>query len=201
MFSKNVSDSASSEHHRRRKRFHLIHSIASVALLLVIQGTIGILASTFWNESAYIFVILTAAVVGGLGIILVATEVIREIRNALHMLFTLSAVLSEFIVFFACQYWFLSLMAPGSFQSLQIEPIDLLLHSTMVFALNPLYLPTTSTAEALLLINTIESLVLAHFVLQNVWQFRGNVHDNPGKSTDTKIDSDRLTQQSTLPTS
>ena len=163
-----------------RKRFNLLHSIAGIALLLVVEAAICIFTDSFSGSAfASVFVVLAAAVAGGLGIVFLATEVIREVRHALHMLILLSAVVLEFIVFFAFQYWYLSVLMPGTFQSLQLNPVDLLLHSTMIFALNPLYLPTTSAGEALLLINTLEALVLAIFVLQNVWQFRGNATDKP----------------------
>lgn len=158
---------------RSRKRFNLAHSIAGVALLLGLQGAIGGFVDVVsGTHSASIFIILIGSLVGGLFVILIATEVIEEVRKSLHMLVLLSAVVFEFIVFFAVQYWYMSLMVPNSFNSLQINPVDLLLHSTTVFALNPLYLPLTTAAQALLLINTMESLVLGLFVLQNVWQFR-----------------------------
>lgn len=156
-----------------RKRFNFAHSIAGVALLLGLEGAAIGLFDVFLNtNSAGIFTVLVAALAGGLFIIIIATEVIEEVRRSMHMLILLSAVVFEFIVFFAFQYFYLLLMVPASFQSLQFSPVDLLLHSTMAFALNPLYIPLTAAAQALLLINTLESLVLALFVLQNVWQFR-----------------------------
>lgn len=163
-------------HHKTRKRFSFAHSLAGVALLLGIEGAlVGLFDVIFGTNSAGALVIVLGAMVGGLFVTLIATEVIEEVRKAVHMLFLLSAVVFEFIVFFAFQYWYLSLIVPGSFHMLPLDTISMLLQSTMVFALNPLYLPTTQSSQALLLINTLESLVLAFFVLQNVWQFRGDI--------------------------
>lgn len=160
-------------HHRTRKRFSFAHSLAGVALLLGIEGAlVGLFDVLFRTNSAGAFVVVIGALIGGLFVTLIATEVIEEVRKAVHMLFLLSAVVFEFIVFFAFQYWYLSLIVPGSFHTLGMDAISMLLHSTMVFSLNPLYLPTTPSAQALILINTLESLILAFFVLQNVWQFR-----------------------------
>lgn len=160
-------------HRAPRKRFNFAHSLAGVALVLGLEGAlVGLSDLIFGAHTAGIFVITTGALAGGLFVILIATEVIEEVRKPLHMLVLLSSVVFQFIVFFAFQYWFLSIIAPGSFQFLSLDPISMLLCSTMVFALNPLYLPMTQAAQAILLINTLESLVLAFFVLQNVWQFR-----------------------------
>jgi hypothetical protein len=158
---------------KARKRFNLAHSIAGVALLLGLEGAaMGLVDVILGTNTAGIFVVIASALAGGLFVILIATEVIEEVRRPLHMLVLLSAVVFEFIIFFAFQYWFLSLIAPGSFHSLEIDPVSLVLHSTAIFSLNPLYLPETTPARALLLINTLEALVLAFFVLQNVWQIR-----------------------------
>jgi hypothetical protein len=70
------------------------------------------------------------------------------VRQPLHMLVLLSGVVFQFIVFFAFQHGFLALAAPGSFDSLLLDPVSLLLHSTAIFSLNPLYLPTTTPARA-----------------------------------------------------
>lgn len=174
MLPENTSaNSAPAEHHKPRRRFNFAHSLAGVALVLGLEGAlVGLFDLLFGTHSAGVFVVVIGALTGGLFVILIATEVIEEVRRPLHMLVLLSAVVFEFIIFFAFQYWYLSLIAPGSFQFLLLDPISMLLHSTMVFALNPLHMPMTSAAQALLLINTLESLVLAFFVLQNVWQFR-----------------------------
>lgn len=168
-----LEDNIVPEHRRSRRRFNFAHSLAGVGLVLAIEGAfVGLSELFFGTYAAGVFVVMIGALVGGPFIILIATEVIEEVRRALHMLVLLSAVVFQFIVFFAFQYWFLSIIAPDSFQFLLLDPISMLLHSTMVFALNPLHMPMTQPAQALMLINTLESLVLAFFVLQNVWQFR-----------------------------
>ena len=160
---------------RTRKRFNFAHSIAGVALLLGVESAvIGVFDLLFGSHTPGVFVVLVSALAGGLFVILIAREVIEEVRKPFHMLFLLSAVVFEFIVFFAFQYWYLSLIAPGVFEGLRMDPISMLLHSTMVFALNPMHVPLTFAARTILLINTLESLILAFFVLQNVWQFRNN---------------------------
>lgn len=162
----------------RRKRFNFAHSLAGVALVLGAEGAlVGLSELIFGTQIAGIFVITTSALAGGMFIILIATEVIEEVRKPLHMLVLLSSVVFQFIVFFSFQYWFLSAIAPGSFGALPPDAISMLFASTMVFALNPMYPPMTQSAQALILINTLESLVLAFFVLQNVWQFREKTAD------------------------
>jgi len=163
---------------RKRKRFNFAHSLAGVALVLGLEGTlVGLSNVIFGTNLAGSVVVVIGALIGGLFVIVIATEVIEEVRKPFHMLILLSAVVFEFIVFFAFQYWYLSIVAMESFQFLLLDPISMLLHSTMVFALNPIHMPMTSPARALILINTLESLVLAFFVLQNVWQFRNEPTD------------------------
>ncbi len=116
--------------------------------------------------------VLLGASVGGAGIIFVATEVIEEVRNARRMLFLLSAIVFEFILFFGFQYGYLINVLPGAFQGLSADPMSILLQSVMVFVFNPLYLPITAAGKALMLLNTAEALILVFFVLQNIWQFR-----------------------------
>jgi hypothetical protein len=179
MIQANASASPTPEHHKTRKRFSFAHSLAGVALLLGIEGAlVGLFDVFFGTNSAGAFVVVIGALIGGLFVTLIATEVIEEVRKSIHMLFLLSAVVFEFIVFFAFQYWYLSLIIPGSFHSLPMDTISMLLQSTMVFAFNPLYMPATQSSQALLLVNTLESLVLAFFVLQNVWQFRRNTTES-----------------------
>lgn len=116
--------------------------------------------------------ILVFAFIGGAAIIMVSTEVIEEVRNATHMLMLLSGVVFEFVAYFAFQYWYLLMILPYSFSGINVDAVSLLLHSAMIFVFNPLYLPTNAIGRGLLLINTLESLVLAFFILQNIWQFR-----------------------------
>jgi hypothetical protein len=156
-----------------RRRLNLMHSLASVTLLLIIEGVAATWLSVVWSmHEASVGVILAAAVAGGLGIIVIAAEVVEEVRNSLHMLVLLSAVVFEFIVFFAFQHWYLSLVTPGSFLGLGLDPVSLLLHSTMIFVFGPLYPPLTFEGQALLLVNTFGALTLVFFVLQNIWQLR-----------------------------
>ena len=157
----------------RGKRFRLWHSVASVAALLLVEGAfVWFLKSFFANAGAQWGSVLIFAFIGGAMIVIVSTQVIEEVRNATHMLALLSAVVSEFVVYFAFQYWYLLGILPESFSSIGRDPVSLLLHSIMIFVFNPLYLPTNAAGRGLLLINTLEALVLALFVLQNVWQFR-----------------------------
>ncbi len=152
-----------------RKRFKLSHSLLGITVLLLIEGIVYGYAPLQIFREPFIIVL---ALIGGAGIVVIATEVIEEVRNAQHMLFLLSFVVFEFLVFFAFQYMFYLQTVPGSFQSLSTDPVSLLLQSVMVFVFNPLYAPETPGARALVLVNTLESLVLAFFVLQNIWQFR-----------------------------
>lgn len=146
-----------------------MHSIGGVILALALETIILMLIR---EASLVAGIILAFSIAGAVGIIVVSTEVIREVKNADHMLFLLTAVIAEFILFFTFQYGFFITALPGSFQGLSLDPTSLFLHSTMIFALNPLYMPVNAFAKALLLINTLGSLAIVLFVLQNVWQFR-----------------------------
>lgn len=158
-----------------RKPFRLFHSLAGISVLLIIEA---INHNYLGSHVAGIIVVLCSAAVGGAAIVVIATEVIEQVRNARHMLILLSAVVFEFIFFFAFQYYFFLLSIPGSFQDLLIDPASLLLQSTMVFVFNPLFIPVNSASRVLLLINTMGSLVLVLFVLQNIWQFRAQTLDS-----------------------
>lgn len=118
------------------------------------------------------WLILLASVVGAIGALYVATEVIEEVRNTPRMLAFLSAVVVEFVLFFALEYWFLIVVSPQSFPGLLADPSALLLSSLMVFVFNPIYLPATTVGRVLLIVNTASALGLVLFVLQNVWQIR-----------------------------
>lgn len=158
-----------------RKHFHLWHAILGTALLLIIEGALVWIMS---GTNLRIAFVLLFALLGGIVNVLMATDVVEEVKNARHMLMVLSAVLALFIVYFAFQYGFLTAIVPGSFQGLTTNPIDTLLHSTMIFVFNPIYLPTTVAARALLLINTFTSLIVVLFVLQNIWQLRAPTKAN-----------------------
>lgn len=155
----------------KRKKFHLSHSIGGALLLVVVEGLLLHLLG--YSAATGCGIILALALFGGIANIIIATEVIEEVRNARRMLLILSAVVAVFVVYFAFQYWFLVTLIPGSFQGLSNSPVDLILHSTMIFVFNPLYLPTNTIARILLLINTFTALALVLFILQNVWQIRG----------------------------
>ena len=88
------------------------------------------------------------------------------------MFVLLTAVLVEFLLFFAMQYAMLLVLEPASFPTLTLEPVTLLLHSTYVFVFNPLYLPATLAGRSLLLVNTLASVGLVVFILQNLSQLR-----------------------------
>lgn len=151
-----------------RKKFKLWHSILGLTVLVALQGTFVYVAPI----GATVWLILCAAILGSSATVYVATEVIEEVRNATYMLVLLTAVVTEFIVFFAFEYWYLLIVSPASFPTLAPDAVSLLLHSTMVFVFNPLYLPGTFIARALLLINILSALGLVLFILQNITQFR-----------------------------
>lgn len=160
------------DHHARindmkRISFKLWHSAAGLVAAVLVEAALCAISSTIAP-----FVLVLFALVGGPALIYVSTEVIRQVKKPERMFLFLSVVILEFIAFFAVQYWLLMLANPSSFEGLAASPVSFLLHSTMVFALNPLYLPTNDSARLLLLINTTESLVLGLFVLQNAWQLR-----------------------------
>lgn len=158
----------------QRKRFELWHSILGVVVLLAGEAAVLRTLGSVLGETA----VLLGASIGGAGIIFVATEVIEEVRNARRMLFLLTAIVFEFILFFGFQYGYLLHFVPGAFQGLSADPLSVLLQSAMVFVFNPLYTPVTVTGKALLLLNTAEALILVFFVLQNIWQFRTRTFTN-----------------------
>jgi hypothetical protein len=148
-------------------RFKLWHSMLGMAALLVVEAAAVAVPWMFDTASVWL-----GAILGSLIALYVATEVIEEVRGARHMLALLSAVVGEFVVFFAFQYHFLLHISPANFPLLPADPLSLLLHSTMIFVFNPLWLPATLAGEALLFINTLAAMGLVLFILQNVWQFR-----------------------------
>jgi hypothetical protein len=151
-----------------RTKFKLSHSIAGLAALLVIQG-LGVYALP---QLAMAWLTLAFAAAGAIVTLYVATEVIEEVRNAQRMLALLSAVSAEFVIFFAFEYLFLTMVSTTAFPTLPHDAVSLGLHSMMIFVFNPLYLPGNALGRALLLINTASALGLVMFILQNIWQFR-----------------------------
>jgi hypothetical protein len=150
-----------------RQSFQLWHSAAGAAALLAAEYVLLVMAPALGD-----WIIGCVAVLGSIGALYIATEVIEEVRGARHMLELLSVVVGEFVVFFAAQYAFMLSFDPQSYSTLPSDFLTLLLHSTMVFVFNPLWLPTDSEGRVLLFVNTLAALGLVLFVLQNVWQFR-----------------------------
>jgi len=149
------------------KSFQLWHSAAGGAALLAGEFVLMMMAPALSD-----WIIGCIAVLGSIGALYIATEVIEEVRGARHMLELLSVVVGEFVIFFAAQYAFMLSFDPHSFASLPSDFLSLLLHSTMIFVFNPLWLPADGDGRMLLFVNTLAALGLVLFVLQNVWQFR-----------------------------
>lgn len=152
-----------------RTKFKLSHSILGLLVLLAVQG---ILVYLFPSAGGVAWLTLAFAAAGAVITLYVATEVIEEIRNARHMLVLLSVVVSEFVIFFAFEYFFLATVSTTAFPTLPHDAVSLLLHSMMIFVFNPLYLPGNGLGRALLLLDTASALGLVLFILQNIWQFR-----------------------------
>lgn len=153
----------------KNKKFRLSHLFLGIAGLLSIQAILLWLLPVVAANEGFILIF---GIFGATINIYVAIEAIKEVKSHLHMLGFLSLIVLEFIIFFAFEYWFLLLVQPESFPMLPTDLLSLLLHSAMVFVFNPLYLPVTLAGRALLLINTLSSLGLVLFILQNIWQLR-----------------------------
>ncbi len=120
-----------------RRKFKLSHSIFGLLFILALEGLLLYL----WPANTMALLILGFAAVGSLVTLYVATEVVEEVRSPSHMVVLLSVIVAEFVLFFACEYWYLILLSPTSFPTLPPDVVSLLLHSMMVFVFNPLYLP------------------------------------------------------------
>jgi hypothetical protein len=155
-----------------RKKFKLSHSLLGLVALVVVQG-IGV---AVLPGLAMVWLTLVIAAAGAILMLYVSTEVIDEVRNVRHMLTLLLVVVSEFVLFFAFEYYFLGILSPSAFPTLPHDAVSLLLHSMMIFVFNPLYLPGNGVGRILLLINTAAALGLVMFILQNIWQFRRDAH-------------------------
>ena len=153
----------------KREPFTLWHSLVGMAVLLMVE----VVGLTFLIPLGFgpLLLLITAAA-GAIVLLFVSTEIIEQVRSPLHMLSLLSLVVLEFVAFFAFQYFFLVCIDPTSFPAIPLNIIGFVLHSTMVFVFNPLYLPGTGLGRALLLLNTFASLGLAFFILQNVGQIK-----------------------------
>jgi len=151
----------------QRTPFRLWHSAAALALVIFLQTAITsiIPAIALWTS-------LGASIIATPFLIYVSTEVIAEVHLARRMLVLLSAVVAEFVAFFAFQYAYFIVASPASFPTLPHEPVALLLQSVMVFVFNPLYIPETPLGRALMLINTFGAIVLVLFIFQNMHSFR-----------------------------
>lgn len=156
----------------KNKKFKLSHLFLGIAGLLIIEGALlWFLPVVTINE----WLILLFVIVGvGLNIY-VAIEAIEEVKGHLQLLLFLLLIVLEFITFFSFEYWYLLLLQPASFPTLTPDFLSLLLHSTMVFVFNPLYLPATVVGRVLLLINTLSALSLVLFILQNIWQIHPKI--------------------------
>jgi len=152
-----------------RKKFTFWHSVASMLGIIVLEA---VLVSLIDSQQLNVWVIVLGAAVGSIVNLYVTTEVIEEVKSARHMFMFLTAVLVEFLLFFAMQYAMLLVLDPASFPTLTLEFVTLLLHSTYVFVFNPLYLPATLAGRSLLLVNTVASIGLVVFILQNLSQLR-----------------------------
>ncbi|MDE2399529.1 MAG: hypothetical protein KGL67_00740 [Patescibacteria group bacterium] len=150
-------------------KFKPSHLFLGIAGLLIIEAfLLWFLPVVAANET---FILIFAILGAGMNIY-VSVEAIKEVQGHMRILAFLSLVVLEFIAFFAFEYYFLLLVQPASFPTLTDDIISLLLHSSMVFVFNPLYLPATLAGRTLLLINTLSALGLVLFILQNIWQLR-----------------------------
>lgn len=152
----------------KRQKFRLSHSVIGLVVLVAAQGAFIYAAPAGINA----WMALLFGLIGAWVMLYVATEVIEEVRKPVHMFVLLGAVVIEFVLFFAVEYGFLLVVSPGSFPMLAPDIVSLLLHSTMVFVFNPLWMPGNFIGRAFLLINTLSSLGLVLFILQNVSQLR-----------------------------
>ncbi len=151
----------------KNKKFRLSHLFLGIVGLLAIEAILlWLLPVMIINE----WLIIVFVIVGVGMNIYVAIEAIEEVKGHLQLLVFLSLIVLEFIIFFSFEYWYLLLVQPASFPTLTPDFFSLLLHSTMIFVFNPLYLPATMAGRALLLINTLSALSLVLFILQNIWQ-------------------------------
>ncbi|HEV7702392.1 MAG TPA: hypothetical protein VGO63_03060 [Candidatus Paceibacterota bacterium] len=155
-----------------KRKFKPSHLFLGIADLLAIEALFSqFLPVVAANET---FILIFAILGAGVNIY-VSIEAIEEVKGHLEMLGFLSLIVLEFIVFFSFQYYFLLLVQPASFPALTADIPSILLHSTMVFVFNPIYLPETLAGEGLLLIHTLSALGLVLFILQNIWQLRAKI--------------------------
>jgi len=149
------------------KKFDVLHLFFGIAGLLVLEGVLlQYLSALDVSEST----ILLFSFIGAAMNMYVAIQAIEKVNRRLPMLVFLFLIILEFITFFAFEYWYLVLAQPASFPTVSADMLNLFLHSTMVFVLNPIHLPATPAGNILLLINTLSSFGIVIFILQNIWQ-------------------------------
>jgi hypothetical protein len=151
----------------KESKFEVFHLFLGVAILLLSEGFfLNFIAQTALKE----VVIIIVSILGAAATMYIAIQAIEKVNSRISMLTFLFFIILEFITFFAFEYWYLVLIEPGSFPTVGPNMLSLLLHSTMAFVLNPLYLPGTEAGEVLLLVNTLSALAIVLFILQNIWQ-------------------------------
>jgi hypothetical protein len=160
---------------RTEKKFEVFHLFFGIVGLLILEGFILQILPVPGVEE---MVILTFSIIGAAVNMYVAIQAIEKVDSRLTMLVFLFLIILSFILFFAFEYWYIILVDPASFPTVTADMLSLLLHSTMIFVLNPLYLPGTLAGKALLLINTLSSLGIVIFLLQNIWQLHHLGHNH-----------------------
>jgi hypothetical protein len=150
-----------------RPKFKFWHSVAGL-LVLAVAESLAVMAAPF----AAGWLVALCALAGTAVTLYVATEIVEEVSGKPKLFALLTAIIGEFVLFFALQYHLLAHADPSAFATLGTDAVSLLLQSTLVFALNPIDLPTDTAGRLLLLVNTLGSLGLVLFVLQNIWQLR-----------------------------
>ncbi|KKU50447.1 MAG: hypothetical protein UX71_C0001G0102 [Parcubacteria group bacterium GW2011_GWA1_47_10] len=150
------------------KRFEVFHLFFGIVGLLILEGVLlQFLPLTGTEEET---IIISFTIIGTIANMYVAIQAIEKVNSRLSMLMFLFLIILEFIAFFAFEYWYLILFEPTSFPTVAPDMLSLLFHSTMVFVFNPLFLPATAAGKILLLVNTLSSLAIVIFILQNIWQ-------------------------------
>ena len=119
-------------------------------------------------------IILLSGFVYTLTFIVYQLEVISRERDLTKKITTLYIVTSSFVIYFAFQYWFLSIVKPNSFigSSGKFNPIDYIFHSMMVFVFSPMIKPLNNFGQILMIEQIIGTITIVMFVLQNMWNIK-----------------------------
>ena len=119
-------------------------------------------------------IILLSGFVYTLIFIMYQLEVVSCERNLIKKITTLYIVILSFIIYFAFQYWFLSIVKPNSFIGFpgKFNPIDYIFHSMMVFVFSPMIKPLNSFGQILMIEQVIGTITIIMFVLQNMWNIK-----------------------------